>query len=102
MTVREKLTRLRGRIALLGLVGGLLFLVGLVAGTADPEKLAFAIAGSVVLLVAAFELAFGLRCPRCDARIGPAMSWPPARWLGRSKIAECPSCHIDLDSEARG
>ena len=90
MTIREKLARLRGRLLLLALVGLLLLLVGLLGRAGDSEKLAFMVAGSVVIFVAVFQFVFGLRCPRCDAWV----AWAP----GRSERKRCGRCGIDLDS----
>jgi hypothetical protein len=85
---------------LLGAVGVLLFLVGALAATEAQAALMLAIAGSIVVFVAVYQLWFMVRCPRCGENVGSRLFWPLGRWLDiSSRIRHCPSCAVDLDAD---
>jgi hypothetical protein len=73
VTIRDKLNAIRMRILLLGLVGLLLILLGAAVAASADSALLLAIAGSLVLFVAIFQLAVALRCPRCGAGLTRAL-----------------------------
>jgi hypothetical protein len=81
-------------------VGALL--IGLAAGAAASQDsaLALAVAGSLVLFVGIYQLAFGVHCPRCRENIGRATLWPVGPWLSLSDtIRRCPACGVRLEEE---
>jgi len=91
VTAREEQDRRRKRILALGGVGAAMLLAAAAAGSsAGDSALLLAIAGSLVLFVAVFQLAIGTRCPRCQESLGGARSWTARR---------CPHCGLRLDAE---
>jgi len=100
VTIRERLSGAKRKCSILAYSGIVVFALGSFLRNVHPLFVAAGLAAFGIAMMSILYLLFGIRCPRCQNRVGQLITQVGGSPFSVSrKLRFCPFCGVDLDAQ---
>jgi hypothetical protein len=99
VTIRDVINRRKRKAAIVTYAGFALLMLGALAAVANESLVVLALPGFAIFMGGTLFLYYGIRCPRCRARVGHVVNFHWNPFAVPPKMRFCPFCGVALDSQ---